>query len=48
MYQLKLRAIFLVVQGTEELDCELSLRTLKIQISKVWFIAHTVGWFAKV
>lgn len=37
-----------VFEGTVDLQCELSLRTLKIQMSKMWFTSHILGWFAKM
>lgn len=35
-------------QDTCDLQCELSFRTLKIQMGKMWFYSHVAGWFAKV
>lgn len=37
-----------VFSGTCDLQCELSFRTLKIQLSKLWFYSHLIGWFAKM
>lgn len=37
-----------VFAGTVDLRCELSMETLRIQLGKMWFYAHIVGWFAKM
>lgn len=34
--------------GTLVQDCSLNLRTLKRQLTSIWFIAHVLGWFFKM